>query len=346
MLTLVIILPVAVALVAGAVEHQFLDLRKRAAELAAADPPGQDSGPRVSLAAESLAYVGALLILAGGAIVTQRRWLHLANSERVEILAGAALILLLGGFVVRWVTASPADRLTETMWLASAAAAAGATATASAGGHGHSGGVTVLVVCAQVAGYAFILWILCRRELLAVVMFAGLVGTLCSAIAVTASGSRAPWLAVALGLWLLGIAWAVLGLVYPQPLGTSVIVGATVALLGPAVAVHQDAWVYVVGIVTAAAVLVASVPLKNVVMLAFGSTALFGYLTAAAFRFFDRSLGGAETLMITGGLLIILAALTVWLGRMTRPAGETTASDFRGGGRSPAGRPAGSEPGR
>src|SRR5580704_14330027 len=105
MLTLVIILPVAVALVAGAVEHQFLDLRKRAAALAAADPSGQGGGPRVSLAAESLAYIGALLILAGGAIVTQRRWLHLANSERVELLAGAALVLLLGGFAIRWVTA-------------------------------------------------------------------------------------------------------------------------------------------------------------------------------------------------------------------------------------------------
>src|ERR1700761_3407183 len=220
MLTLVIVLPVAVALVAGAVEYQFLDLRKRAAARAAADQsaPG---GPRVSLAAESLAYVGALLILAGGAVAAQRHWLHLANSARVTILAGAALILLLGGFVVRWVTASTTDRLTETLWLASAAATAGATATAAAGGHGHSADVTALAVCAQVAVYVLILWILCRRELLAVLMFAGLVGTLCSVIAVTTSGSRTPWLAVASGLWLLGVAWAVLGLVYPQPLGTS-----------------------------------------------------------------------------------------------------------------------------
>ena len=341
MLTLVIVLPVAVALIAGAVEHQFLNLRKRAAEQARADRSGPGGGPRVSVAAESLAYAGALLVLGGGAVVTQRRWLHLANSERAEILAGAALILLLAGFSVRWVAASPADRLTETLWLASAAATAAATATATAGVQGQSVGVTVLAVSAQLAVYSFILWIFCRRELLAVLMFAGLVATLCSAIAVTVTGSGKPWLAVALGLWLLGIAWAVLGLVYPQPLGTSVTAGAAVALLGPAVAVHQDAWVYAIGIVTAGAVLAASIPLKNVVMLVFGSCALFGYLTAAVFRFADRTLGGAETLMIAGGLLIFLAAVTVWLGRLTRPPGETTGSGFR-----PGRKPAGPELGR
>jgi hypothetical protein len=332
MLTLVIVLPVAVALVLVAVDRWFAGRARPAA-----DQPGRGGDRDVSFFGESLAYVGVLLVLLGGAIAAQQRWLHLSNSERVVILTSIALVLLVAGFAVRWLASPTGYRLTETVWLASAAAAAGATATSAAGVHGQRAGVTVLAASAQLAVYSLLLWFLSRRELLAVVMFAGLVVTLGSAVVVTTTSGRAPWLAVALGLWLLGLAWAVLAVVYPQPLGTSLTVGAAVALLGPAVAVHPYPWVYGIGIVTAAAVMAASIPLKNVVMLAFGSVALFGYLTATVFRFADRTLGAAQTLLIVGGVLICLAAVTVWLGRLTRPPGTTTGRDFPSG---PKGNPA------
>jgi hypothetical protein len=313
MLTLVIVLPVAVAVVGGVIDYRVLGLAQPAAGQARRDQAEQ----RISLIAESLAYVGTLIALAGAVIVTQRRWVHMTNSDRAEIFAGVTLILLVAGFAVRWTVRSKVHRLTETLWLASVASAAAATAIAASGGHGQRVSVTVLAVSAQLTVYTLILWFLCRRELLAVVMFAGLIATLCSGITVIASHA-APWLAVALGVWLLGIAWAVLGVVYPQPLGTSLPAGAAVALLAPAIAVHQHAWVYVVGIVTAGAVLAASIPLKNIVMLAFGSCALFAYLTATVFRFADRTLGAPETLLVVGGLLICLALLTAWLSRLTR----------------------------
>jgi len=323
MLTLVIVLPLAVAVAFGAVERFFLRRDDQTGD--------QRSRGDVSFFGEVLAYIGLLLVLAGAVVATQERWLHISNMARVWILSGVALVLLLGGFAVRWVTHALRHRLTEAVWLASAAASAAATAGAAAAVDGQRAGVTVLAVSAQLAAYAFVLWLLCRRELLAVAMFAGLIGTLCSGIVVATTSGRAPWLAVALGLWLLGIAWGVLGVIYPQPLSTSLTVGAAVALLGPAVAVHHYPWVYVIGIVTAVVVMVSGLPLKNVVMLAFGSVALFGYLTATVFKFADKTLGAAETLMIVGGMLICLALVTVRLGRLTKPPGTTTGADLQSG---------------
>ncbi len=308
MLTVVILLPIAVALAAGVAESRLGLARPVPAQ------PGQQRG--ISFLAESLAYVGTLLVLAGSAIVTQQRWLSLTSTERIMAVTGAALTLLLAGFVVRWVALSDSRRLTESVWLASAVLAAAATAMT---GRGYHASVLVLAVSGQQAAYSFALWLHCRRELLAVAAFAGLIGALCSLIAI-AAGGQAPWLAVALGIWLLGIAWTVLGVGYPQPLGTSVAAGAAVTLLAPAIAVHQYPWVYGIGILTAAVVMGASVPLQNIVMLVFGSCALFCYLAATVFRLADHALGLAQTLIVVGGFLICVAVATVWLAKLVRGA--------------------------
>ena len=162
------------------------------------------------------------------------------------------------------------------------------------------------------------LWLVCRREALMVVAFAGLVGAFCGVIGVVATDT-APWLATALGLWLLGSAWAILGWLYPEPLGASMLVGATLALIAPALAVHDAGWVYVVGIATAGTAMAASVPLRNVVLAAFGSCAMFCYITAVVLRYANRSLGVSESLVIIGVVLIGLAIVTVGLRRATRP---------------------------
>lgn len=122
---------------------------------------------------------------------------------------------------------------------------------------------------------------MCRREMLLVAMFAGLVGALCGAIPIVMADATA-WLAVGLGRWLIGIAWTALGWLYTEPLGTSIAAGADLALVGSAIAVHQTDWAYLIGIVTAAAVIAVSVPLRNVVLAAFGSCAQLGYIGRAS----------------------------------------------------------------
>jgi hypothetical protein len=69
--------------------------------------------------------------------------------------------------------------------------------------------------------------------------------------------------------------------------------------------------------VTAAAAMAASVPLRNVVLLAFGSCGLLGYVVATVLRYADRSIGMSGSLVIIGLTLISLAIVTIRLGQRT-----------------------------
>src|SRR6185437_16362447 len=99
-------------------------------------------------------------------------------------------------------------RLTELMWCASVACATAAAAFAAVGIYREAAAVAVLVTGVVVAVYSALLWLLCRREILMAAAFTGLISALCAVIPVLAADA-APWLAVGLGLWLLGLAWTV-----------------------------------------------------------------------------------------------------------------------------------------
>jgi hypothetical protein len=230
------------------------------------------------------------------------------------------MVFLIAGFGIRWLTASETQPLTELMWCASAGCLTGAAALASGWVYHEPAAVTLLIASGIGTVYSIALWLMCRREVLMATVFTGLIGVLCGAIPLVIADAK-PILAVGLGLWLFGLAWAALGWMYPEPLGTSVALGAALALAGPAIAVHEDSWVYLVGIGTAAAVMAASVPLRNVVLVAFGSCALLGYISAIVLKYTGGSRGVPESLTIIGVVLIGLAFVTVRLGRASRAAG-------------------------
>jgi hypothetical protein len=127
-------------------------------------------------------------------------------------------------------------------------------------------------------------------------------------------------LAIALPLWVLGLAWAGLGWRrYAGPLWVTIPSGVILALIAPGFAAGHYGWMYVIGIATAAAAMAASVPLRNTALLALGALAMFGYLTAVAARYLHQSLGVPSALAITGVLLIGLAVVSARLMRpMTR----------------------------
>jgi hypothetical protein len=316
-LMLITLIFVAVAAVAGAVEYG-LWLHRRFS----ADPDGQDRAPgagrRLSLVTESLATVGVILVLAGSGVAISQRWLQVTERGRVGILAAAAICFLIAGFLVRWLTRSATQPLTELMWCASVASVAGAAAIATAGAYRQPATVTAVIAGGVVALYAATLWLLSRRELLMIGAFIGVIGALCGAI-LWLTANAAPWLAVAFGLWLLGVAWVILGWLYPEPLGTSLSLGAALALIAPVIAVHDKGWVYVIAIATAAAAMAASVPLRNIMLVAFGSCALFGYVTAVVLRYADQTLGVPASLVIIGLVLIGLAIVTIRISQASRP---------------------------
>ena len=151
----------------------------------------------------------------------------------------------------------------------------------------------VLAVGVAVVLYSAALWLVRRRALQNFALFAGLVVTILGIIVTVAGGTgSAPSLAFVFALWVFGLAWAGLGWRrYVEPLWVTIPSGVVLALVAPSFAVGEHGWVYAICIATAAAVMAASVPLRNVPLLALGALAMFGYVTEVAIRYLHESWG-------------------------------------------------------
>ena len=224
------------------------------------------------------------------------------------------------------------QRLAGVAWFLSVAGVAGAVWLALYHVYGKTDAVTAVAVGAGVTLYAAALWLLRRSALQSLALFAGLVITILGvadiitvpagtgSVPAPAPNLPTPVLAIALPLWVFGLAWAGLGWRrYVGPLWMTVPSGVILALIAPSFAAGHYGWMYVIGIATAAAAMAASVPLRNTPLLALGALAMFGYLTAVAARYLHQSLGGPSALAITGVLVIGLAVVSARLMRpMTR----------------------------
>jgi len=85
MLTLIAVIFVAVVSVTAAIEYWFW-LRRRFAVKSAGREGVQRAKQRLSLLTESLAAVGAILVLAGSGITISQHWLSVTNWARFGIL--------------------------------------------------------------------------------------------------------------------------------------------------------------------------------------------------------------------------------------------------------------------
>jgi hypothetical protein len=290
--------------------------------LLAARPAAEEQGSRrISLLTEAVAYVGAILLLAGGIAAISQRWNSLGDWGQVGVLAGAAAFFLLAGILLRRVREPAIQRLVGVVWFLSAACVGGATGFAAGDVYGNTGAVTVLAVGATVTAYSAALWLVRRRALQNAALFAGLVITACGIIATTAHPSgQAHLLGYALSLWGFGLAWAWLGWRrYVEPIWVTMPCGVILALYTPILTVGSQGWVYAIGIATAAAAMAASVPLRNTPLLALGTLAMFVYVTSAVLQYFHQSLGVPAALAITGALILGLAVVSARLMRATRP---------------------------
>ena len=316
---------------------------------------GQAAGKRESaqerrslpVLAESIAYCGAVLVLASGGVAVAQAWQDITPWQRVGIFAAATLFFLAAGLAVLRIADAAIQRMIGVVWFVSAACAGAAAGLAAGGALGSSGAVAVLAAGLTIAGYSAILWLVRRRELQLMAMFAGVTLALCATF-ITIAGAAGPRLAIALGLWALGAGWVIVGWQYPQPLWSTVPLATAIALIGPALAVWQHGWVFAIGVGTAAVAMAASVSRRRIALLAAGTLALFGYLTAAVVRYFHASLGLPATLAGCGVLLLMLALAMAWIRRATqrRLAEHAAGAGLRlAGSREPAGeKAAGEEP--
>jgi hypothetical protein len=279
---------------------------------------GQQATRRISLLTEAVAYIGAILILAGGIAAVGQRWHTITGWGRVGILAGTAVVFLLVGIIV-WRVCEPAiQRLVDVVWFLSVACAAGAVGFAAHDVFGNAAPVTALAVGVGITLYSAVLWLVRQHALQNFAVFTGLIVVICGII-FTVDNSP-PSLPFAVALWVFGLVWAGLGWQrYVEPLWVTIPSGVLLALIAPSLAAGQYGWVYAIGIATAAAAMAASVPLRNTPLLALGALAMFGYVTGVVVRYFHQSLGVPGALAVTGVLILGVAAVTARLMRATHP---------------------------
>lgn len=282
---------------------------------------GEQSTRRISLLTEAVAYVGAILLLAGGGAAIGQRWDSMTDWAHVSIFAGAAALFLLVGISVRRVHEPAIQRLVGVVWFLSTVGVACAAGFATHDVYGRRSAVTVLAVGIAATLYAAALWLVRRRALQNIALFAGLVITICGIILTAAGRGSAPSLAFAVALWGFGLVWAWLGWQrYVEPMWVTIPAGVLLALVAPGFAVGEHGWMYAVAITTAAAAMALSVPLRNAPLLGLGTLAMFGYVTSSVVRYFHESLGVPAALAITGALVLVLAVASARLMRAAHPS--------------------------
>lgn len=278
---------------------------------------------RISLLTEAVAYVGAILLLAGGITAIGQRWDSISAWGHVGVFAGFAAFFLLVGVAVRGVREPAIQRLAGVVWVLSVAAAGGAAGFAANEVYRNTASVTVLTVGIAVTVYSAALWLARRHALQNAALFAGLVIAIVGTILASMGGpDSAPSVAFALVLWAFGLAWAWLGWRrYVGPAWVTIAAGVALALFAPSLGVGEYGWVYVIGIVTAGAAMAGSVPLRNTPLLAAGALSVFWYVTTVVIRYLHESLGVPGALAVTGVLILGLAVVSTRLLRAVRPRG-------------------------
>lgn len=314
-MVLLVLLVAVVVLVCGG----FYSWSRKHGLTAEGSAPVKESGAgHISLLTEAVAYVGAILVLAGGAAAIGQRWNDISDWGRVGVLAGAAALFLAVGAVLREVHEAAVQRLVGVVWLLSVAGVAGAVGFAAHDVYGKSDEVTALLIGISVSVYSAALWLVRRRALQNLALFVGLIVTISGTIDTFAHQSASS-LAYALALWAFGLVWALLGWRrYVEPLWVTVPLGVLLALGAPSIAVTDYGWVYAIAVLTAATAMAASVPMRNTVLLALGAIGMFGYVTSMVVRYFADSLGVPTALALTGGLILVLATISARLMHVTR----------------------------
>lgn len=290
-----------------------------------AGPAGDDT-PGRSRVAEALGYVGGTLALGALAVVVEDLWSDLPAWAQAGLLGLLAVILLAAGAWVRARDDAALRRLSSVLWLLSTlsvAFMAGVVVELP----DWSGEADTLAVGAVTAAYAGVLWWL-RPTAPQLVIFSVAVAT------TVATGLALPALSMeegvaGLALWGVAVAWALLtwtGTLTPRRTGYTL--GAIGTLVGAQIAASAGlgGWGHLLGLVTSALLVVASVPVGEVVLLALGAVGTFGFIAATVLRYFEDSLGVPLALFLVGlafiGASLLLARLGPRVARRAGPEGS------------------------
>jgi hypothetical protein len=268
-------------------------------------PPGGEAAPgRRSVAAEVLGYLGGALAIGAAGVLGSGSWAHLDPGARVGVLAAVAAALVAAGWWLRRLPSRPLARLASVLWLLSVAGA-GSALTVWAQGSGDLGelGGSQLAALATTA-YAGTLWLLERRSLQQVALFAGIAT---SVYEVGEHSLHLTDLQVALAYATLGAAWLALGWKgWVRPLRTALTLSTLALATAPLWGLDAHDWLLPGGVAVAAGLVVAGVAVRQGDLLGIGIAALLLYV-ATTIASYLHGAGAPLALLGTGIVLVVLA---------------------------------------
>jgi Predicted membrane protein (DUF2157) len=280
---------------------------------------GEPAGRRRAVLVEVLGYLGGGLALVAGFVLGAESWGQLGRWGRAGVLAAVTGVLLAAGWRLRGSGGRVLPRLASVLWLGAVAGFAGLLAVLLEGDSDDALGDPSLWVAGGTLVLAGGLFLLERRVLQQVALFAAVVATM------VAGGEQLGWsweTVEGYGLLALGAAWLELGrrgLVAPRR--TSETLGSLALLSGPEVldagGVGPGDWGLWLGLGLAVALIVTGSALRRNVPLGIGAAGMVLFLGQLAGEHW-RDLGAPLAILLVG---LGLVAAAVVLARL-RPAGN------------------------
>ena len=284
--------------------------------------------PHASLVTEALGYLGGVIILVASILVTARFWTDLGTPARLSLVGAAAVLLLVGGALVPQRLGDPGHRLRAVLWLAATGAVAGFLGLLGSASLSLQDSDLALFITGPSAVVAGLLWWAHHHPLQHVATLVAVLGTVASSASYLSTRDAG---AIGLAVWGTGVVWALLawgGLLAwagrPSSANLGVVLGSAGAIFG-AMATMPTRWGIVLALTTVAAVVVAAVVARSLVLLAVGSVAALQVLPATMVEWFGGTLGASLGLLLVG-VLLVAAAIVTARRRRQRPPGEPAAS--------------------
>ena len=257
-----------------------------------------------SLAIEALAYLGSALMVVAALLLASEYWSSLTTAGHLVLLGLTAGVLVLGGLAVPDRLGAVGVRLRAVLWLAACAVTAGFLGVLGDEALGWYGQDLALLVFAGTTVLAALLWWRSPTILQQAALVAGLCGTAGSA----GLGDHLPGVAV----WGVGAVWFLLGWVgLVRPRWTASLLGGIALLIGAGLTTPTSGGI-VLGLATAAALVVIAVRSHDLVVLGLGGWGALQFVPIAVNQWFPGQLAVAIALLVVGAVLVTAA---LWVAR-------------------------------